>query len=127
MATRYMFLLYSDESGMAVVTPEQWDQMLQAHNAWAESVHAAGASIVSGEALAPSTTSTTVRKGAGSPTVTDGPFAETKEQLLGFYVVDCETMNDAIDVAKELAIANPGVGSYEIRSVKFFNGKGAPG
>ncbi len=76
--------------------------------------------------LVPTTAAVTLRK-REDPIVLDGPFAETKEQLLGFYVVDCETMNDAIDVAKELAIANPGVGSYEIRSVKFFNGKGAPG
>ena len=74
----------------------------------------------------PTTAAVTLRK-REDPIVLDGPFAETKEQLLGFYVVDCETMNDAIDVAKELAIANPGVGSYEIRSVRFFNGKGAPG
>jgi len=76
--------------------------------------------------LVPTTAAVTLRK-REDPIVLDGPFAETKEQLLGFYVVDCETMNDAIDVAKELAIANPGVGSYEIRSVRFFNGKGAPG
>ncbi len=76
--------------------------------------------------LVPTTAAVTLRK-REDPIVLDGPFAETKEQLLGFYVVDCETMNDAIDVAKELAIANPGVGSYEIRAVKFFNGKGAPG
>ncbi len=76
--------------------------------------------------LVPTTAAVTLRK-REDPIVLDGPFAETKEQLLGFYVVDCETMNDAIDVAKELAIATPGVGSYEIRSVRFFNGKGAPG
>ncbi|HET7902872.1 MAG TPA: YciI family protein [Candidatus Nanopelagicales bacterium] len=99
MATRYMFLLYGDESGMADVTPEQWDQMLQAHNAWAESVQAAGATIVSGEALAPSTTSTTVRKTAGTPTVTDGPFAETKEALGGYYTIDCADLDQALALA----------------------------
>lgn len=113
MATRYMFLLYSDESGMADVTPEQWDQMLQAHNAWAESVHAAGASIVSGEALAPSTTSTTVRKGAGSPTVTDGPFAETKDLIAGWMVIDVDSYERAIELAGELSAA-PGAGGEPI-------------
>ena len=53
MATRYMFLLYGDESGMADVTPEQWEQMIQAHNAWGESVHAAGATIVAQEKAEP--------------------------------------------------------------------------
>lgn len=76
--------------------------------------------------LVPTTAAVTLRKQA-EPIVLDGPFAETKEQLLGFYVIDCESMDAAIEVAKELAIANPGTGSYEIRSVKFFNGKGAPG
>ena len=104
MATRYMFPLYSDESGMADVTPEQWDQMLQAHNAWAESVHVAGAAIVSGEALAPSTTSTTVRKNGGSPTVTDGPFAETKEALGGYYTLDCADLDQALALARTCPI-----------------------
>ncbi len=76
--------------------------------------------------LVPTTAAVTLRKQA-EPIVLDGPFAETKEQLLGFYVVDCESMSEAVEVARELAIANPGTGSYEIRSVKFFNGRGAPG
>jgi hypothetical protein len=49
--------------------------------------------------------------------VIDGPFAETKEQLLGFYIVDCTSLDDAIGTAKDLAKANPGTGSYEIRPV----------
>lgn len=118
MATRYMFLLYSDESGMADVTPEQWDQMLQAHNAWAESVHVAGAAIVSGEALAPSTTSTTVRKNGGSPTVTDGPFAETKEALGGFYLIEAEDLDAAIAIAKTCPAA---LGGVEVRPVMVFD------
>ncbi len=76
--------------------------------------------------LVPTTAAVTLRKSA-EPIVLDGPFAETKEQLLGFYVVDCETLEAAVDVAKELAAANPGRGAYEIRAVRFFNGRGAPG
>ncbi len=53
------------------------------------------------------------------PLVIDGPFAETKEQLLGFYIVDCATLDEAIEVARELAGANPG-GAYEIRPVSVF-------
>lgn len=62
----------------------------------------------------------TLKKANGEPTVFDGPFAETKEQFLGFYVADCETMDDALDFARELAKANPGTGSYEIRPLRFF-------
>lgn len=69
--------------------------------------------------LLPTTSATTLRKGA-EPIVMDGPFAETKEQFLGFYVVDCATLDEALEIAKELAVANPGTGSYEIRPVGVF-------
>lgn len=69
--------------------------------------------------LLPTTSATTLRKGP-EPVVMDGPFAETKEQFLGFYVVDCATLEEALDIAKELAAANPGTGSYEIRPVGVF-------
>lgn len=66
--------------------------------------------------LLPTTTATTLRKGREN-LVIDGPFAETKEQLLGFYIVDCASLDAAVETAKELAVANPGTGSYEIRPV----------
>lgn len=70
--------------------------------------------------LLPTTAATTLRKGR-EDVVIDGPFAETKEQLLGFYVIDCASLEEAIDTAKELARANPGTGSYEIRPVAEFH------
>ena len=66
--------------------------------------------------LLPTTAATTLRKDREPPIVIDGPFAETKEQLLGFYIVDCDTLDEALDVARELGAANPG-GAYEIRPV----------
>jgi hypothetical protein len=66
--------------------------------------------------LLPTTAATTLRKGR-EELVIDGPFAETKEQLLGFYVIDCDSLDSAIATAKDLAKANPGTGSYEIRPV----------
>ena len=68
--------------------------------------------------LLPTTASTTLRK-SEPPLVIDGPFAETKEQLLGFYVVECEKLDDALTVARDLGQANPG-GSYEIRPIGVF-------
>ena len=65
--------------------------------------------------LLPTTAATTLRKD-DPPVVIDGPFAETKEQLLGFYVIDCKNLDEALDVARDLAAANPG-GAYEIRPV----------
>ncbi|PSH62494.1 YciI family protein [Phyllobacterium sophorae] len=70
--------------------------------------------------LLPTTAATTLRKGREDPIIIDGPFAETKEQLLGFYVIDCASLDEAIDTARDLARANPGTGSYEIRPVAIF-------
>src|SRR5262245_58273648 len=69
--------------------------------------------------LMPTTTATTVRKDRDAPLVLDGPFAETKEQLLGFYLVECETHAQAVEVAQDLARANPG-GAHELRPVAVF-------
>ena len=70
--------------------------------------------------LMPTTSATTLRKEQSPPLVVDGPFAETKEQLLGFYVVDCASRDEVHEIARELAAANPG-GAYEIRPVAVFN------
>jgi len=67
--------------------------------------------------LMPTTAATTLIK--SQDLVIDGPYAETKEQLLGFYVVDCESLDGALKVAKDLGKANPG-GSYEIRPIAMF-------
>ena|SRR3990167_502688 len=69
--------------------------------------------------LMPTTAATTLRKDRDPPLVLDGPFAETKEQLLGFYVVDCDSLDGALEIAKDLGKANPG-GSYEIRPIALF-------
>lgn len=68
--------------------------------------------------LMPTTTATTLRKDREPAIVIDGPFAETKEQLLGFYIVDCGSLEEVLDIARELGAVNPG-GSYEIRPVGF--------
>ena len=68
--------------------------------------------------LMATTTAATLRK-SDPPVVIDGPFAETKEQLLGFYVIDVENLDEAVQFAKDLGKANPG-GSYEIRPMRMF-------
>jgi hypothetical protein len=73
--------------------------------------------------LMPTTTATTLRKGR-EQLVIDGPFAETKEQLLGFYVVECRDLEHAIETARELARANDS-GSYEIRPISVYHPPGA--
>jgi hypothetical protein len=73
--------------------------------------------------LLPTTAATTLRKGREA-VVIDGPFAETKEQLLGFFIVDCASLDAALETARELAQANPGTGAYEIRPVAVFRAGG---
>lgn len=70
--------------------------------------------------LYPTTSATTLRKSQEPPLVIDGPFAETKEQLLGFYVIEVEGLDEALEIARELGKANPG-GAYEIRPIALFN------
>lgn len=69
--------------------------------------------------LMPTTAATTVRKGA-EPLVLDGPFAETKEQLLGFYVVDCDSLEEAIEVASDLGRASGSAGAHEVRPLMLY-------
>lgn len=69
--------------------------------------------------LLPTTAATTLRK-ENPPLVLDGPFAETKEQLLGFYLVEGKNLDEVLDIARDLGEANPG-GTYEIRPVGYFN------
>jgi len=76
--------------------------------------------------LMPTTAATTLRKDREPALVLDGPFAETKEQLLGFYVVDCDSLDGALEIAKDLGKANPG-GSYEIRPIALFQPGAASG
>ena len=71
--------------------------------------------------LMPTTAAVTVRKGATDSIIMDGPCAETKEQFLGFFVLQAETLDEAIQFARELSAANPANGTYEIRPLQFFN------
>jgi hypothetical protein len=71
--------------------------------------------------LLPTTAATTLRKDSDPPLVLDGPFAETKEQLLGFYVVEADNLDGALEIARDLGRANPG-GAYEIRPIGLFHG-----
>ncbi len=75
--------------------------------------------------LLPTTAAMTLRKDHEPPLVLDGPFAETKEQLLGFYVVDCPDLQGALQIARDLAAVNPG-GAYEIRPIGYFTADSRP-
>jgi hypothetical protein len=117
---RYAILCYDSEAAIESWTKAE-DDALMARLAAVEQKLAAEGKLGPNARLMPTTAATTVRK-SGGPLVTDGPFAETKEQLLGFYIVDCASLEDAIDTARLLAqAATHGTGSYEIRPIATFD------
>jgi len=113
---RYMMLIHHNEAALAAAPPKELWADWAAFN---EALTKAGAGMASGERLKPSSAATTVRQQDGKTAVLDGPYAETKEQLLGFNIVDCSNLDDALDVARDLGAANPG-GAYEVRPVGVF-------
>jgi hypothetical protein len=114
----YALLCYNDEDAVFSWSKEQDDAVMSALAKVHEPLHRAGR-LGPTARLMPTTAATTLRKSSDPPLVIDGPYAETKEQLLGFYVVECEDLEAALVVAKDLAKANPG-GAYEVRPLKVF-------
>ena len=111
---KYLLTIYADESGMASASPEDMQQMLTAYNAFTEEVREAGA-MEGGEGLAPTATATTVQVRNGERLLTDGPFAETKEQLGGFYALECKDLDEALAWAARIPEAQ--FGAVEVRPV----------
>ncbi|KAA3651332.1 MAG: YciI family protein [Proteobacteria bacterium] len=109
---KYLCLVYADEALLHSLPDSPEDVECQAY---AEQVAASGR-MLAAEALEPVATATTVRMRAGKVSITDGPFAETKEQLAGFYLVEARDLNEAIQVAAQIPAAR--VGSVEVRPVR---------
>ena len=113
----YAILCYANEETVFSWSKEEEDAVMARLYAVQEPLAKSGKLGPTGR-LMPTTSATTLRKD-DPPVVIDGPFAETKEQLLGFYVVDCKNLDEALDVARDLGAANPG-GAYEVRPVGVF-------
>jgi hypothetical protein len=112
---RYMFLIYSREGDFAEASVEDREQIKAGHWAVMDESRRKGV-FIAGEPLQPTTTATTVRKEGGRPLVLDGPFAETKEQLAGYYILDCNNLDEAIAWAAKIPTAcRGGEGCIEIR------------
>ncbi|HET9119317.1 MAG TPA: YciI family protein [Solirubrobacterales bacterium] len=118
---KYAFTIYVDEAGREAASEEDRNAMAQAYGAVTQEMQERGA-LVAGEGLYPTQTATTVQVREGERSVTDGPFAETKEQLGGFYVLDCKDLDEAIEWAAKIPGAQ--VGSVEIRPVMVFDEAG---
>ena len=111
---RYMMLIYSKEAPEGP-TPEDSKQIRSGHAAVMQETGRRGI-LLGAEPLAPTTLATTVRVQNGQAVVTDGPFAETKEQLAGYYILDCENLDEAIDWAAKIPTGCKGrEGCIEIR------------
>lgn len=120
----YAVLCYNSEEAVSAWSEEEEDKVMS-DLAAVEKKYAAAGKLGPVARLMPTTAATTLRKAPGESFVIDGPFAETKEQFLGFFLVDVETLDEAIAFAKELAVANPGAGAYEIRPLRAFKPFGA--
>jgi hypothetical protein len=116
---KYLLSIYGDESGQADVSPEDSKATFDAYMAFTREVEEAGI-MLGGEGLQPTDTATTVRVQGGEKTLTDGPFAETKEQLGGFYLLECKDLDEAIEWAAKIPGAQ--TGSVEVRPVMDYEG-----
>ncbi len=115
---RYLLLIYGAENGAADMSETEQRTMMDEYFRYTEELRSAGV-MQGGEALQPTTTATTVVDAGGKPLVTDGPFAETREQLGGYYLLDVPDL----DVAIEWAHKCPGArtGKIELRPIMVFN------
>jgi hypothetical protein len=119
---RYLLTIYGDESGWNDVTPEQAQEIMAAYGAFGEAAEKAGV-LLGGEGLQPTSTATTVRVRNDEAITTDGPFAETREQLGGYYLLDCKDLDEAIGWAARIPGAQQG--SVEVRPVMDYEAMGA--
>ena len=111
---QYMLLIYGNEAAMKSATPAEFDAMVKAYAEYTQSIIKSG-NMKAGDALQPTATATTVRVREGKTLTTDGPFAETREQLGGFYLVEAKDLDEATKLAARI----PGAlaGSIEVRPI----------
>lgn len=115
---RYMLLIYTDETAAADMSRQEKEKIQAAH--WAVMDEATQRGVFRGAGpLQPTSCTTTVRKHDGKLLITDGPFAETKEQLGGYYILDCENLDEAIRWAAKLPTARgSSAGCVEVRPIR---------
>ena len=116
----YALLCYNEEDVVWSRSKEQDDAVMARLAVIQERLVKAG-KLGPSLRLLPTTSATTLRKSQGEPLVIDGPFAETKEQLLGFFIIDVANLEEALDIARELAAAKTG-STYEIRPIALYFG-----
>jgi hypothetical protein len=111
---RYLLLICTDESADAAMSPEEGQARMGAYAAFGQEMTERGV-LTGGERLRPTTDATTVQVRDGEVLTADGPFAETKEQIGGFYAVDCADLDEAIEIAAKIPGAQ--TGTIEVRPI----------
>ena len=115
---QYLLLIYESEAQAQAMPPAAFQAMMAGYDTFTRDLVASG-KFKAGDALQPTSTATTVRVREGKTLATDGPFAETREQLGGYYLVEAGDLDDAIAIAAR--IPGAATGSIEIRPVMVFN------
>jgi hypothetical protein len=115
---KYLCLVFYDENIIDSMTSSEWQSLNHECVACGEGLRASG-KMIDGNALHPSATATSLRIRDGKPLITDGPFAETKEQLAGYYMLDAKDLNEAIQLASKIPPAR--FGTIEIRPIRELN------
>ena len=111
---QYMLLIYSPPGDWSSVPAEEQQRLMQAYGAFSEEIRASG-KLVAGDALQDISTATSIRVRDGETMTTDGPFAETKEILGGYYLIDVDTLDEALEWGAK--IPGAAVGTIEVRPV----------
>jgi hypothetical protein len=111
---KYLCLIYDDETMWERMPENETGKLMGDYHSFTSDIRSSG-HYLGGEALQPTATATTVRVRNGKMSTTDGPFAETKEQLGGFYLIEAKDLNDAIQVASRIPGAR--MGSIEVRPI----------
>ena len=120
---QYLFMCCFDEKAWNAIPQSERDVVMREYGEWIESATASGQYLAGGK-LKPSSLSTTVRAKNGRPVITDGPFAETREQLGGYHVVECSDLDEALALASRVPTLNVG-GTIEVRPLEFAVGAAA--
>jgi len=115
---RYLCLIYDEEKKLGAMSKGESDAFMGEYFAFTEDIRKSG-HYVGGNALQPANTATSVRVRGGKMSTTDGPFAETKEQLGGYYLIEAKDLNDALQVASKIPSAK--LGTVEVRPIQEFN------
>ena len=115
---RYLCLIYDEEKKLGAMSKGESDAFMGEYFAFTEDIKKSG-HYVGGNALQPVGTATSVRVRGGKMSTTDGPFAETKEQLGGYYLIEAKDLNDALQVASRIPSAK--FGTVEVRPIQEFN------